>query len=249
MTSPRYAVLDIKALMPEVLRLGRREEYRLDLVWNFGDRVRVDLQIEPDKKATLWIKMDWPLQELLPARGRMLLRYPKWDGRIAEQMLLLTGTPAKVGTWRWSVLCPDTGKRVSKLFLTVNGERFVSRLAAGIKYKPARSKEARFWRRRDELLRKLGVDEWTPFIAKPEKMSRREYNEVSEELSTMMLSAMCKALEIHGTDVSERAKPKMPKLRNRVADKTSHYLDSKGGLHLKARFQKRKRAPKVRTGR
>ena len=99
MASARYAVFDIKAVMSEVLRLGRRKEYRLDLVWNFGDRVRMDLQIEPDKKATLWIKMAWPLQDLLPAQGRMLLRYRKWDGRLTEQMLLLTGTPARVGTW------------------------------------------------------------------------------------------------------------------------------------------------------
>jgi hypothetical protein len=247
--SPRYAVLDIKALMSEVLRLDRRKQYRLDLVWNFGDRVRMDLQVEPNKKATLWIKMDWPPQGLLPAHGRMLLRYPKWDDRLTEQMLLLTGMPAKVGKWRWSVLCTDAQKRVSKLFLTENGERFVSRVAAGVKYRSARSKEARFWHRRDELLRKLGVDEWAPFIAKPKKMSRREYSEVSEELSTMMLSAMCKALEIYGTDVSDQAKPKMPKLRNRVANKTSHYRDSKGGLHLKARFKKKPRTPKVRTDR
>jgi hypothetical protein len=244
MRTPRYVVLDIKTLMASALERGRLKKYRLPLLWNFGDHVRTDLPLEPDKKATLWIKMAWPLQDLLPAHGRMVLRYPKWDGRLTEQLLLLTGTPAKVGTWRWSVLCPDTGKRVTKLFLTVNGERFVSRLAAGIKYKAARSKEAQFWRRRDELLRKLGVDEWTPFIAKPEKMSRREYDEVSQELSTIMLTAMCKALEIYGTDVSDQAKPKMPKLRNRVAEKTSHYRDSKGGLYLKARFQKKARTPK-----
>jgi hypothetical protein len=231
-------------LMAHALKRGRLKEYRLELVWNFGDRVRPDLFNQADKDAVVRINVDWPLQDLLPARGRMLLRYPKWDGRVTEQMLLLTGTPAKVGTWRWSVLCPETEKRVSKLFLTESGERFVSRQAAGIKYKSARSKEARFWRRRDALLGKLKVDEWAPFIPKPKKMSRREYAEVSQELSTMMMSAMCKALEIYGTDVSEQPKPRMPKLRNRVADNTTHYRDSEGGLHLKARFRKNPRTPK-----
>lgn len=64
-------------------------------------------------------------------RPRAVLRM---DG-LAPQTILLASTRPNLGGERWWFVCPETGRRCRVLYLTTDGDRFVSRQAANLVYR------------------------------------------------------------------------------------------------------------------
>ena len=55
-----------------------------------------------------------------------------WDSR--GYRITLTRTRPRYGGWRWWFICPQTGRRVTKLYIPPGGRKFLSRHAYGLKY-------------------------------------------------------------------------------------------------------------------
>ena len=56
------------------------------------------------------------------------------DGQLVQRLSMLA-EPCRLGGRRWWLVCPDTGRRVLRLYLTGRGAGFLSRKVAGLAYK------------------------------------------------------------------------------------------------------------------
>jgi hypothetical protein len=120
--------------------------------------------------------------------GRLRLKYTptRGDGKPCEldYWIQLATTPQPFGGRRWWFVCPQTGRRATKLYLP-NGElTFALRQAYGLAYVCQREQpHDRASRRAFKLRRKLGgtrgLDSYTP---KPKWMREATYDRKLEEI-------------------------------------------------------------------
>jgi hypothetical protein len=94
-----------------------------------------------------------------------------------EQRIRLTWTRPNYGGRRWWMICPYSGRRVSKLHLPPGGDRFASRLAWRLNYQSQRSAHRdRPFDRLFRLQRRLGSYEgWEAGLRKPKGMWAKTY--------------------------------------------------------------------------
>jgi hypothetical protein len=99
-----------------------------------------------------------------------------------EQRIALTWTRPTYGGRRWWMICPYSGRRVSKLHLPPGGDRFASRLTWGLPYRSQQSAhQERPFDRLFRLQRKLGGFEgWETPLFRPKGMWHRTYNRYLE---------------------------------------------------------------------
>ena len=112
-----------------------------------------DLRENPDRVVSAYITVKWPTRAGDPASGDVLVGYRLWGDRPAAQTVTLTGTPAQVGGWLWRFTCPKTEQQVQAVYLAPGGDSFVSRKAAGLKYRRTTPAD-RYLRRCFKLMQK-----------------------------------------------------------------------------------------------
>jgi len=102
---------------------------------------------------------------------------------LAAQTIELTSTRPKLGGERWWFVCPTTGRRCRVLYLTRDGDRFVSRQAAKLAYRSTALGFADRIRWRAEQLRDLlpGA-RYQRYPPRPKGMHRKTYDRIVSRL-------------------------------------------------------------------
>lgn len=240
--------LDIRALMAEAMKAGKKPDYTITISAPGGDVLYRDLRDAPDRVATADITVNWPEQPDQAACGGVMLSYRGWDYRAAEQAFFLTGTPAKVGGYRWRLTCPETGQLVQALYLAPDGDRFQSRQTGDLKYRRAGGKADRYLRRCNKLMRQLQTDHCGRGIGKPAGMSDRIFDKLEWQLTKEHIRYCCALLgktepEFHDEEPSA-AQPAAAAAKLRAAPDRkpgggqSMYFRDRNGI-LKMRKQKK----------
>jgi len=236
--------LDVRSLMALAMKGGKQSTYSIIISCPTGQVICRELRDSPDRVATASITVNWPTKPGDPVSGGILLNYRGWDDRAVEQTVYLSGTPAKVGGWLWRVSCPETREQVPALYLAPDGDRFLSREAAGLKYRRARSKADRALRRGFKLMQKLQTDHWGPGIGQPPGMSERTFNKLEWRLKKEDIRRLCALLgrddpEFHDEDPPRPKRPPQPRrLRSMVRDPSVYSRDKSGTLKMRAKFKK-----------
>jgi hypothetical protein len=233
--------LDARELMAKAIKHGRLDRYEAAFLLNEGTLIFDGVVDKRPRKVSVSIDVCWPTDPAAEVRGRMLVCYPAWDGRIAEQVLSLQGTPAKIGGWRWRMTCPDTDEQVQSLYLVRGGDRFVSRKAAQLKTRPLRTREDRHWRRCEKLMAKLKTTHPGPGITKPAGMTERKFQALTLDLTCEHLRFLHAVLKrpppaILGDEPLPKPKPRR---RNPTVERSTFYRDRTGALHMRAKFKRR----------
>ncbi len=97
-------------------------------------------------------------------------RDPREGDRLITDIVYLAWTVPTFGGRRWWFLCPQTARRVTKLFLPAGGWHFWSREAHGLGYACQRDDRfGRFQRRAATLNRQLGGKGWATWDRPPPK--------------------------------------------------------------------------------
>jgi hypothetical protein len=235
--------LDVRELMAKAMRLGRLGRYEATVLLNESKEIFAGVIDKASRKASVSIVVTWPTDPEAEVVGQMLVCYPGWDGRIAEQVLLLKGTPAKIGGWRWRMTCPDTGDQVQSLYLVGGGDRFVSREAAQLKTRPIRTRAERHWRRCVKLMAKLKTTHAGPGITKPKGMTERKYLALCYELTCEDLRYLCAVLKLPPPailgDEPLPTRKRRARRRNPGVERSIFYRDRSGVLHMRAKFKRR----------
>jgi hypothetical protein len=234
--------LDVQKLMADVLKEGKHDKYFRAITFGSGQISISDLSPWPVARITVWVTVRWPAAADTMVPGDIQIRYMDSDGSAAEQTLRLTGTPAKIGGVLWRVTCPVANRLVQSIFLGPDGERFLSREAAGLKYRRANGKAERAWRRGQKLMRKLQTDHWGPGIGKPEGMSDRQFQKLEYKLVKEHLRYLCAQLgepdpEFYDEEPAPRKKPQ-PRPNNQVRDHSLFTRQKSGELQMKSRLRK-----------
>jgi hypothetical protein len=241
--SDEASKLDVRELMVEAMRLGRLERYDATFPLNETKEIFTGVIDKASRKVSVTITVAWPTDRTGQVRGQMLVRYPAWDGRIAEQMLPFEGVPAKIGAWRWRTTCPNTGEQVQNLYLVPDGDRFVSRKAAQIKTRPLRTREERHWRRCEKLMAKLKTTHPGPGITKPKGMTEREYLGLCYDLTCEHLRFLCAVFKLPPPailgDEPLPTRKRKPCRSNPTAGRAMFYRDRSGVLHIRAKLKRR----------
>lgn len=241
--SDEASKLDVRELMAKAIRHGQLDHYQATVPLNESKLVFPGVIDKASRKVSASIVVSWQADPEAEIPGRMLVCYPAWDGRIAEQVLRLKGTPAKIGGWRWRLTCPDTGDQVQSVYLVRGGDRFVSRKAAQLKTRPLRTRAERHWRRCEKLMAKLKTTHTGPGITKPKGMTERKYLALCYELTCEDLRFWCAVLKrpppaILG-DEPLPIRKRQARRRNPTVEHSMFYRDRSGALHMRAKFKKR----------
>ena len=102
---------------------------------------------------------------------------------LAAQTILLESTRPNLGGQRWWFLCPETGRRCRVLYLTADGDRFVSRQAANIVYRSNRlGPSDRVQWRAHQLQDMLPGAKYDQYPTRPKGMHRRTYDWIVNRL-------------------------------------------------------------------
>ena len=259
--------LDVRAIMSAALKTGKKSQYSVTISCPTGYLISVDLHENADRVATASITVNWPENAEDQVSGGIFLEYRGYEGRAAEQTLYLTGTPAKIGGWQWTVRCPETKQELQALYLAPDGDRFLSRAAAGLKYQQARSKRARALKRGLKIMQKLKTHHWGPGIGKPPGMSSRKFDKLNYQLTKEHIRYLSGCLgsgdpEFYDEEPPANAKhpPARPSsvggdhlrfIRDKtgnltrraqykfVCDQSLLFRDKSGSLQMNAKFKKR----------
>jgi hypothetical protein len=235
--------LDVRKLMAKAIGHARSDNYKATFEINESKEIFTGVIDKAPRTVSVAIAVCWPADPAQQVRGRMLVRYPAWDGRIADQMLTFEGVPAKIGGWRWRLTCPDTGDQVQSLYLVRGGDRFVSRKAAQLKTRPLRTREDRHWRRCEKLMAKLKTTHPGPGITKPRGMTERRFQALTLELTCEHLRFLHAVLKrpppaILG-DEPLPARKRKPRSPNSAVKHAMFYRDRTGAPHMRARFKRK----------
>ncbi len=235
--------LDIKSLMATALKAGHTDNYRLTVTMNNwpqsqenGNRLTIDIVLNrPPGSATA------------PLWGHMLLKFVLPDGGEREQMLLLWGTPATRRSWRWRATCPYRREHVQTLYFSPSAQQFVSRKAAGLKYRPKLSKVG--YRHLDRMLlymKELGMthrDDWRP---KPEWMTQARFDFLNREIvkkDIRRMGAMLGVSVIDFVDDEEQEIDLQAELQslpvNDPQSLSMYYRDKHGTIQIKAKYKQK----------
>jgi len=104
-------------------------------------------------------------------------------GGLAPQTILLASTRPNIGGERWWFLCPETGRRCRVLYLTTDGDRFVSRQAANLVYRSNGLGFADSIRWRAQQLRDtLPGAKYQSYPPRPRGMHRKKYDRIVSRL-------------------------------------------------------------------
>jgi hypothetical protein len=238
--------LDVRAVMAKAMKSGKQGEYPLTIGRETGSEIRPDLRSGPVIGARVLVTINWPENAHETVTGGIKLNYYGWDQREAEQTLFLTGTPAKIGGWRWRVTCPDTNRQLQALYLAPGGDRFLSREAAELKYRRAYSEADRAVKRGLKLMEKLKTTHWGPGIGKPEGMSDRRFQRLEDQLCKEHIRMLCAIYKKRPPDFCDE-EPQPVTLRNdkAVRSHSIHYRDKSGALKMRSRFKKKYGLPGV----
>jgi len=161
----------------ECLRVELPWMLRRQLAVPFANRVGT-LSWSCGGQPSGWISYQANMSD--PEDAWLILTYTRGTGADAEkvrQEIRLTYTKPNYGGWRWWMICPYRGHRVSILYKPGNGDRFASRKAWRVQYKSQRIAgrdkpfEALF-----RIQRRLGCEEgWEMPIRRPKGMWQRTY--------------------------------------------------------------------------
>ena len=112
-------------------------------------------------------------------------------GEFVDQPIRLLYTEPRYGGRRWWMRCPDTGRRLAKLYLPIGGTTFACREAWQLVYQSQRSDaHGRAFGRLNKLQRKLGCEErWGAEPDRPKGMWHRTFQAHMEEFCE--LEARC----------------------------------------------------------
>ena len=112
-----------------------------------------------------WLDLQFRCDALKPA-------YP-----VVDQMIRLLHTVPHYGGRHWWMRCPDTGKRLSKLYLPIGGAKFASRETWQLVYESQRADlHGRAFDRLKKLQRKLGCEErWGAVPDRPKGMWQKTF--------------------------------------------------------------------------
>lgn len=89
------------------------------------------------------------------------------NGDPVEQNIDLCRSQCRFGGYRWYAICPQTGRRVSKLYLPSGGRLFLARCAYRLGYRSQRECRAgRAALRRHRIAARYGIDPELPFKPK-----------------------------------------------------------------------------------
>jgi hypothetical protein len=229
--------LDMRAVMAKAMKSGKLAKYSLTASWKTGERIRPDLWSGPVVGARVEILVNWPASPEQIVGGGIRLNYYGRDGRAAEQTLFLTGTPARIGGWRWRVTCPDTKREVQAIYLAPGGDRFLSREAAELKYRRAYSEADRALKRGQKLMDQLKTQDWEPGILKPQGMSDRKFHRLEYQLSKEHTRFLCAIYKKRPPDFWDE-EPRLPDDKA-VRRQAIHYRDKSGALKLRSGLQKK----------
>jgi hypothetical protein len=234
--------LDARALMAVAMQTGRQGTCEVRLSYPTGYIVRGDLRENPDRVVSAYITVKWPTRAGDSASGDVLIGYRLWGDRPAAQTVTLTGTPAHVGGWLWRFTCPKTEHQVQAVYLAPGGDSFVSRKAAGLKYRRTTPAD-RCQRRCLKLMKKLKTDHPGPGIGKPPGMSDRTFDKLDWQLTkehTRFLSAALgkPAPDFPDEEPAPAKRPPPPTLpRAPRVDHSSYFRDKSGALKLRAKYK------------
>jgi hypothetical protein len=106
------------------------------------------------------------------------------NGKPIAQTFELAATAMRVGGVRWTVKCPESGKKVRDLYLLLGPDHthFRSRHALGLSYRSSYlNPKERYRERSRRLMDRLGV-QWGEPPIRPKNMQRRTFERLSDEL-------------------------------------------------------------------
>jgi hypothetical protein len=232
--------LDARAVMAKAMKSGKLGEYSLTTTRQTGPLIGLDLRSGAVLGARVLVTVNWPQNANEIVTGGIRLNYYGFDQREAEQTLFLTGTPAKIGGWRWRVTCPDTNRELQALYLAPAGDRFLSREAAELKYRRAYSEADRAIKRGLKLMEKLKTSHWGPGIGKPEGMSDRRFQRLEYQLCKEHIRVLCAIYKRRPPDFCDE-EPQPVTLRNDKAVRrhSIHYRDKSGALKMRSQLKKK----------
>ena len=162
--------------LPRIIRSGRiRDGCRGDgkLCFARGDErlARVQFYYDLRDPEFAWLDLKYRCD------------WRKGEHAIVDQMIRLLCTEPQFGGRRWWMRCPDTGRRLAKLYLPIDGTTFASRDAWELVYGSQRSDGCgRAFGRLNKLQRKLGCEErWGAEPDRPKGMWHKTFEAHMEE--------------------------------------------------------------------
>jgi hypothetical protein len=173
----------IQPIVAKALKTGRTQGELISYKGPMWVEVNRPALEEPTNilSARVYLAGDCPVDQV--QAGRVLLGFFQADGRQSEQMLLLDGSPTFNGRRRWQAKCPCRHELASTFYLAPNAQQFMSRQAAGLKYRPyRRSNAGHNTDRMRAIMRKLGVDYYGAGMFKPWGMSEAQFEQLTKEL-------------------------------------------------------------------
>lgn len=233
--------LDIRSMMAAALKAGPSEHYN---VYQDGSgwHAATDPQVVSQARDLVaYIKLDRSPAKGA-ARGQILLTVFQRDGRSCEQALWLRAEATPRGRTRWVTLCPCSHQSAQTLYFDMGAQQFVSRQAAGLKYRRTVRKVRNYRARMFAIMRELETTHPGPAIPKPVWMAEALYEDLTQELVEMHIRRMCAALKRPTPRFWDeppfdyaKAKPE----RVNYPPSTMLFCTKKGRRQLKAKYRQR----------
>jgi hypothetical protein len=237
--------LDIQSLMAKALRGARADKHAFAIPMGTWPPVRglPDghlLQIEIVLQRSPQGGADAPLV------GDMLLKFNLHDGQKREQIVLLEGVPATKSSWRWKTICPYSHEHVQALYFEHSLQQFVSRKAAGLKYRAKLSEKG--YRPLDRMrlyLRELEAKNFDPYIPKPFWMTEDRYEFLLRKLNEAYIRFASALLDTPVIELyDEYVEPDVNAMPERLPCRDPQslamfYLNNDRTLQIKAKYERK----------